>query len=472
MAEEKGFLAWVKGLFGASSAPTTPKGEVIYTAQRPPNFKFNAGTHPQETNEYSTAPTKPAIKTYVLVGDDSKMEDAAYSDRGDVIIIRAKPKQSIEDAVRGIEIPANILLAAHGDKDGTFIWNKNQQLPYSRLFAALPREGIASVTLNSCYGGTASAEGFLKVSPAGILVQSLTGAHTLGWSTHTLDFIGETHSESNPATLLVKALDNFDPKVFNELVRRYNRETGKREDSNPENALPHIIGMGGKPPLRIHLDLEANEINKRIVTVTHVAAWIKSIARVQAAFETQHYVLDSKNPSIVVSQDLGPEAEKKLDDDIARIAGIMRRGEKLGGKTSIERAENKRIAYALTAAFLDESGTLQYWKEQQIAQVPKTGKEAGQDKKQLVTASEQSSGIANEMEVFAKKLGVQDIDRKGKLSNQEIQAIQGALGVASDGIIGKKALAAYEHALQEGHLPAPATPAQGQTKAASQKQQG
>jgi len=458
MAEGTGFGAWVKKLLMPTAeapkqaAAEAPKPNVLGPAPIPISPPI--------------ASTKPTIKTYVLIGDNIEMVYAQYSIRGDVTIIRAKPKQSIEDAVKGIETPANILLAAHGGQDGTFGWNKNERLPYARLFAALPREGIASVTLSSCYGGTAISDSFLEVAPAGMLVQSMVGARNLNSGNLAFDFISETKNETNPVTLFLKTLDNFDPKEYKNYIEYWDKKRGGRSDSNPENALPHIIGMGGKPPQRIYLELVAAEINSRIITDTHEDAWKKSIKRVVDTFETQHIYLQNPDGQMLV-QDLGPEAEIKLDDDIERIAGMLRRGEKLGGKTPIERAENKRIAYALTAAFLDESGTLDYWKAQQVAQVPKTVKEAVQDKQQIVTATEQSSGIAKEMEAFAKKFGIQGVDENGNLTKSEIQAIQGALGVAKDGAIGKKTLAAYEQALHEGHLPAPATtPARPKSAAA------
>lgn len=429
---------------------------------------------PQPVSQPASPPSvaaKSAIRTYALIGDDSKAEDAAFSNRGDVTIIRANPNQSIEEAIKDIKTPANIILVAHGGQNGTFTWNNGQIISYDRLLGALPREGVTSLTLNSCYGGTANAESFLKEAPPGMLVQSMVGAQTLGVSVHSEAFARETVNETNPVSLFIKTLDNFDPKLFHEFVRRHNQATGQNNDSNPENALPHIIGMGGNPPKKIYLDLEAERINSWINTNTLEAAWSNSVTRVQAAFETNHYVLQSNNHRRSNWQNLGPEAEKKLDDDIARVAGMMRRGEPLGGETPIERAENKRIAYALTAAFLDESGALDLWRSKQIAQVPSAIKEAVLDKKQVITTGNQSSGVAKELEEFAKKFGIQGVDDNGNLTKSEIQAIQGALGVEKSGAIGKKTFAAYERALHEGHLPTPSTPSLSPAKVIGAKRE-
>jgi hypothetical protein len=305
-------------------------------------------------------------KNYVLIGHDMDYTDKAYSARGDVNIIRAREGQSLEDAVKTITPPANILLMAHGELDGTFLWNRNQMLPYAELFAALPREGMDSFTLISCYGGTAIADAFLKVAPPGMLVQSMVGPYNLSSALAVEDFIHETKGEINPVQLLLKSLDNFHPRDYQITTEYFNKKLGTSYDSNPENALPHTIGLGGNPPMQIHLDAIASQIHSTIKTNVDRAAWRFAIEHVMVAFDTRHHIVNPQNPDgPSLFKNGGENGQLALEEKILAIADTMRRGEPLGGETPVERADNKRIAYAITAAFLDESGMLAQWQQQQ-----------------------------------------------------------------------------------------------------------
>lgn len=341
------------------------------------------------TNAPSAANTGQ-IRTYVLVGADNpgettqKEQAQAFRDRGDVTVLEQQPGKTLEQTLKQIQPPANLILLAHGEEDGTFGWRANELLPYTRLFSQLPRQGILSFTLDSCYGGSANAEAFLKAAPPGMLVQSLVGPHNLGRGNHTFDFISETVRLSNRTDLLLKAYDNFDPAEYKHDGEYWNRvkwsPLGIHNDSNPEHALPHIVGIGGNPPRRIDLSEELQALTQNHSASDHLVprnetAFTRAIARVQNAFDTIHWVHYTQDGSTVILQNLGSDAEKELDNRIAAIAGEIRSGSFTpeGGMSkglseadqSIYRAERKRIAWALTAAYLDESDELQRMVEKQ-----------------------------------------------------------------------------------------------------------
>ena len=177
-------------------------------------------------NATSTANTGQ-IRTYVLVGADDpgntmqKEQAQAFRDRGDVTVLEQQPGKTLEQTLKQIQPPANLILIAHGGEDGVFGWRANESLPYAQLFSKLPRQGILSFTLDSCYGGSANAKAFLKVAPPGMVVQSLVGPHNWGSGNHTFDFISETVRLSNRTDLLLKAYDNFNPEEYKRYIESH-----------------------------------------------------------------------------------------------------------------------------------------------------------------------------------------------------------------------------------------------------------
>ncbi len=371
---------------------------------------------------------KPLIKTYVLIGDDQLGCDELYSKRKDVVILRASDCLSIADTLAKVQTPANIIVQCHGARNGTFTWLKGEAQPsYADLFKALPRTGILSVTFGSCFGATAKEAEMMKYAPPGTLVQSLTGAKTVGWTHHTKKFAVETEGLTEPIDLILKAFDNFSPTTFKSATERENREKGFYEkyrakkleidtqvaeeqmrfyqlqergdsivnssdpaakkqfhlnanqfqltasqmriqllsvqlaayepyDSNPDNALPNSIAIGGNPARTIDLDVETARLAKT-KTPLDGAAMNRAIARVQARFDTIKAYTPDNHPDWYLSKEYdsgkGPAAEKELDAAVADMAAMLQRG--YTPKTT----EERRIAYAITTAYLHESGEMQ-----------------------------------------------------------------------------------------------------------------
>ena len=208
----------------------------------------------------SNSSSNPA-RTYILLGDgfDNILHNGELeaAQRSGAVIIKAGNYKSLEDAVSAINTPANVILAAHEANNGTFRWRGDQiPPPYSELFSALPKKGVDSVTLESCYGGTGQSERFLKVAPAGTVIQSMVGPTVTGTGNFVINFTKNIHGYTNPTDLFISALATFHPKEHRDAKIFWNThdETGKlnpghplidHDDINPLTAMPHIIGFGG-----------------------------------------------------------------------------------------------------------------------------------------------------------------------------------------------------------------------------------
>lgn len=306
----------------------------------------------------ATTPQAPAVKTYVLIGHDQKDADAIYSQH-DVTILRPKPGQSMWDLVQeaNIQTPANVILQAHSEKAGHFQWNKNEGVSYKDLFSALPRSGIISVTLGSCFAGSVVKETMLEALPPGTILQTMTGRQTENLNSASLKFAAETEGLTKPTDLYLIALDNFNPQYFKDYFEARNKNYAYQAYADPNKALPEIMGLGGSPPLVFDLNDEMDKLSQKVDKI----ALEKAIQRVQTLFDTKRgYAAEGDVSSFdieKVNNGLGAEAETALDGQIRTVAKQLMRGEKPDGKT-LESVENKRIALAITAAYLDESGLL------------------------------------------------------------------------------------------------------------------
>lgn len=283
-------------------------------------------------------------KTYILVGHDRNgafADDVAAfeqrgRDRGDVEIIYAKPGQSMADVARDITPPANVMLLAHGDEHGRFEWTKGSRVGYKKLFEQLP-QGVESVTIGSCYGGKSLAKEMLEHAKPGTIIQSQVGAKVVGWGDGGKSAKEITsYPEITQLTLLLESLDAVDPKKFSEWSKR------DGFNSNPNDVLPHTVGIGGRPPKEMDLNVEMQ--NLRGKNVNPVA-----VTKVKEHFDKSLWE--------------GVRSEEELD---RRIDSVV---QKLKGGDVDPRAftpEEKRIGYGLAVAHLHETGEIKHRVEQAI----------------------------------------------------------------------------------------------------------
>jgi len=288
-------------------------------------------------------------KTYVLVGADHNGSFArdvkAWEDRaekkGDVVFIRAEDVPSIEAAAKLAE-GGNIVLLAHGATDGTFVWKEGESRPsYTKLFENLPPQGVESVTICSCYGGSAVSGKMLESAPAGVLIQSKVGALTEGY---THDGGAEMAAITNvtPLAIFLEALDDINPDKLAELGKHWNKSgkySGLNED--PNNVLPHTIGLGGHPPVKVDLDEKMAELSAKGEAGTlGKTSFDLAVAKVKEHFDPSQWNVKDQ-----------AELNKKIDDVAEKL--------KAGANTKEFSLEEKRIAYGLTAANLYQTGEME-----------------------------------------------------------------------------------------------------------------
>jgi hypothetical protein len=445
--------------------------------------------------------TEQIRKTYVLEGFDhnSAFKDAngIYAQDPNVVVIQSHPGQSIKEAVGQIKGPANIILDCHGNEDGTFRWDKDgKAVTYAELFAALPREGIESVTLGSCYGESAEKEKILKAAPLGTIVQSMIGAHSIGDNNFITQFAENitAHKTTNSTALFLESLAVFKPEEYKAGLEAYNADNKTTFDANPEHSLPHMLGVGGGKS--IDLETEMSRVVHKDASF-NASAW-------QTCVEEVHEIFESSSTGKIVSTVKPAQSSGWLDSAATKIASFMSAGDNVSEHTSDksnidavakqmqsgqmpEGAAEKRIAYALTAAYLDKSGELEQQievakhhgqepplplhhvqSESQLLPTERPRQQAGPlatlDKEifenhKLVTASRQSATEIEALEAIANDLHVGGIHGdETRLSNEQIKAIQRKLHVKADGKIGKQTMTALDHAEEILALPTPKQP--------------
>lgn len=207
---------------------------------------------------------KQPIVTYVLVGadHDDALTDTVkgYANNKNVVVLRASDYPNLEDAINQIKGPANLIVACHGqgyenddgsvEATGSFTWETAGEIgpKYSELFSKLEKKGIGTVTVLSCYGG--SALEMLKDVPAGTIVQSLTSSMAENNALFSENFQEETRDVTDPTALILEALDNVDPKFY------------EAANIGPASeVLPTMIGIGGHPPIEINLETLSQQLN-------------------------------------------------------------------------------------------------------------------------------------------------------------------------------------------------------------------
>ncbi len=281
------------------------------------------------------------MNTYILSGYNAVGLPGAE-------VIAAVPGQTLDEALRHMEAPAHVILDAHGRPDGTFQWNEGQWLPYAQLLEALPRQGVASVTLTNCFGESALTEETLRAAPAGTVVHALTGKESDSVFPTAYQFAYEAKGQSSPSDHVIEVFDNFDPTQYRTLVSALNQRDDTAHPADPGLALPHIIGIGGATPQRIDLQERVAQLAAHGETLRGDDAWQEAIRQVQRRFDTVNYHLAYDQ---IIS--LGPEEETRLQRSIAATAENLEHG------IAPQTAEDRRVAYALATAYLDRSGELE-----------------------------------------------------------------------------------------------------------------
>lgn len=405
------------------------------------------------------------IKTYVLIGHDMQHTDVAYTQRGDAIILRAEQGKTFEDAVAQIKPPANVMLMAHGTENGTFKWHEKEMVSYYRLLQNLPRSGITTVMLNSCYGGLIQTPENLQAAPAGTMVQTMVSPTNVGVNSQSWDFIDETKGVHDSVGLYVKALDNFIPKTYTVAVPEFSKKSKIKFDLDPVKALPRVLGVGGEPHIIIDMDEQVQKLAHITMNDAQRAAWARAGSRAKTLLDGNFRDVNSKDLN------LEPVGEtyvgyKKLQADMHVVSQKILNGQSLVGKDKVETANNLRMAYALTALYLDESGQIKQMRKQQMQNY-----NAQEEKLKPIYATRnfidkntgiyvgQGGAVAQEVEAFAEKFKL-TVQKDGVLSADELKAITGRL--RADGKPHENMnwgdVQAMKQALLDGQLPTPKTP--------------
>jgi hypothetical protein len=315
--------------------------------------------------------TTGKVMTYVLAGYDGnagfKHEIASFQKRadekGDVVILRPQPGKTLAETVNQIQSPANILVMAHGSENGSFRWGKEESISYRELFSHLPENGIQSITIGGCYGE--SGVSMLEGAPKGTIVQAIVGAKVVGWGGEDKRFSKElvASKEITPLTIMLKALDNTDPLAFSKRSKEFNERAENQLshnvfNTNPNDVLPHTIGIGGFPPVKL-------DLNEKLATLSSLGKahkldheqFKKAISQVKKHF-------DPSNGEIEIN---GDKLNEWIDDKTgmsprriglnSRVDAVAKKIES-GADVQAFTLEEKRIGYALTVANLYETGEM------------------------------------------------------------------------------------------------------------------
>ncbi len=208
-----------------------------------------------------------------------------------------------------------------------------------RALKSLPREGINAVFVGGCYGET--AQDCLKDVPPGAYLNALNGRKVVGWSDDELEFAKASNGKTSPADLLLAALATTDPMENAKKAQNKNLTNNAKLDTDPNDVLPHTIGVGGHPPIKLDLNLEMKDIASKGESL-NAAAYQASIDKVKEVFDAR-----LPPPSGIV------DTKGILNKEISEVADKVKNGKKLDGP------QEQRIGYALTVTYLEKSGELQ-----------------------------------------------------------------------------------------------------------------
>lgn len=273
-------------------------------------------------------------------------------------IIASNPGQTLEDALAQIQPPAHIILAAHGNPKGMFQWNKQEDLAYDRLFSALPRTGISSITLLSCFGGKAMEQ--LAEAPPGAVVFSLVGAENVSINSQWNDFSIEALKDTDPVDIYLEILDGFVPDQYPKAIGC----TNLKENTDAAQALPYLIGIGGRPTRKIDLNEAMQKMGEQGARLSADPAWKQASMRARNRFDSMNYkvVYNGNDNKTCINPQYLDSAEERQQID-ARFASVA---EKIERGAPPADTDERRVAYALTMTYLYESGELTRWRKEAI----------------------------------------------------------------------------------------------------------
>lgn len=291
--------------------------------------------------------SKGPISTYVVIGSRMDDDHLDYMKRDDVLLRCAERGVSVADTLKEIALPANVILQAHGGEDGTLEWgDEDDSKQYSEFFGDLPRKGICVAMIEGCYGDTALEQ--IKHAPDGTIILTSSNRTSSGLSSSQL-LETEGYGITSAIDYYLETLDNFSPD-YKALIKYNDKKNGTRSDRNPDHALAHRIGIGGEKGQVIDLDTHYREMARHPETMD-MPAMERAVERVQEHFDTMDYRFNPKDKSMEYTY-LGSKEEKQLDARIAKVADRLQHGHLPRNTTE------RRIALALTAAYIEESGAL------------------------------------------------------------------------------------------------------------------
>ena len=299
-------------------------------------------------------PKQPSTRTYALVG--ANFEDTVpfpideYAARRDVVTKLYSYADELPDIAKHIRGDANIIMAVHGTADGSFTWNNSQLFSYADFFRTLPRQGVHSLVLGSCFADSALSDEALRAAPMGTIIIPSVHKTYLPISVDTAS-ARESAGLTRPMDLYIKVLDNYNAELVRNTVAATNIHSTVKYDTDPQHALPHLFAIAGDRPERIDMDHVIAGLHQHI----DAHAWGRATARVQHLFDVKGVRFHARsNPQGEVEfTNNGPQAEAQLHANIAAIAAKLPKG------FTPHTFEERRISYALAAAYFDESGELQ-----------------------------------------------------------------------------------------------------------------
>ena len=417
--------------------------------------------------ERSSASTQPRV-TYLLVGGEHGIGDSRKHipkiremekdriARGELVIIAADTRHTLQESLKHIKPPAEVILLAHGTGEKefyndnpyptttpTFIWRAGNEfsknigngrivgrefITYEELFKAIP-QGVDVITNGACHGQRALDERALSEAPTGVLIHSLANETVKAMDVDTLTVLHERSPSMNPTRAIVSNLDNINSGRQLAAIKQSLEEFGLKISRN----YGRLIGIGGA--VNHIIDLARERTQLRESTSVNLEALHLAESLVLAEFNTTS--LNGKRQVI----DSGPEAAAALKQRITTVKDRLMRGEPLHGEkdSDFDKVMNDRIADALTIAYLDSSG--------ELARRQNFVRHYSQLAKEPTVSAEYATGV----EKFATKFGIA-VTSDAKLSAEEEKTIRAALGIA-EGASNEQVLKAMLNTEISGTLP-------------------